>query len=116
MICALTSASMSDAVMVVSLTVARGAAVGSLVATGDGVAAAGAGVAAGFGAAGREFAGRRDVCAAATMNNKAATEVARIGLVKFIKGIFLVGTGGLITGAGRTIIFEAAAVRQSAGS
>ena len=88
MIAVLTFASMSAAVIAVSFTLARGAEAGSLLVTGDGVTVAGAGVAAGLGDAGREFAGRRGVCATTTMNNKAATQLARISLVKFIRASF----------------------------
>lgn len=100
---------MSDAVMVVSFTVARGAADGSPFATGDGVTMAGAGVAAGFAGAGRDVAPRRGVCATTTMNSKAATEVARVSLVKFIRTSFCLKRGLVaFAGALRTIIFEEA--------
>ena len=91
-----------------SLTVASGAVAGSLFATGDGVTTAGAGVAAGF-AAGREFAGRRGVCATTTTNNKTATRVARVSLVKFIRASFCFQRGPRRPRLyWRTIIFEEA--------
>src|SRR5215471_17689968 len=112
MITPLTSDSMSAAVIVVSFTVARGADAGSLFATGDGVTTAGAGVAAGLGA-GRELGGRRGVCATTTTKNNAATEAARVSLVKFIRASSCLRRGPCWPRLNRrTIIFEEASFRQ----
>jgi hypothetical protein len=89
MIIALTPDSMSDAEIVVSFTVARGAAEGSPFATDEGKTTAGAGVATGFAGAGRDVAAGRGVWATTTMNNKAAVNAARVILVKLIRAIFL---------------------------
>src|SRR2546421_4717274 len=92
MIAALTSPSTSDAEIAVPPMIATLGEAGSILGVGEG-AAVGAGVAAGFGGVGLGVVPRRGVCAATTINKRAAVKTARVNFGKFIRGIFLLGAG-----------------------
>src|SRR2546423_822578 len=100
---------MSGAEILVSFTIARVGEAGSAFGVGAGVTV-GPGVAAGFGFAALGFAGRRGVCAATTINKRAAANTAVINLNKFIRAIFLLegraSSLALLSTIWSTIIFE----------
>ena len=94
MIAALTSASISEAEIVVSPMVASTGEAGSAAGVGEGATGAGVGVGDGLGPAGLDAPGRRGVCATATIITKTATRAAEKSLRKFIQASFCRERGG----------------------